>query len=44
MRKTNKMPSVKPRAVYIEAGAELGLGEFLEHRIEMVRVGVEGIR
>lgn len=44
VRKANRMPSVKPMAVYIEAGVELGLGEFLEHRIEMVRVGVEGIR
>ncbi len=44
VRKTNKMPSVKPMALYIEAGAQLGLGEYLEHRIEMVRVGVEGIR
>ncbi|MFZ4682413.1 MAG: DUF362 domain-containing protein [Terrimicrobiaceae bacterium] len=44
MRKTNKMPSVKPMTAYIEAGAQLGLGDYLEHRIEMVRVGVEGIR
>ena len=44
VRKTNQMPLVKPMTAYVEAASELGLGQFAEHRIEMVRVGVEGIR
>ncbi len=44
VRKANKMPSIKPMTAYIEAAQQLGLGEGQEPRIEMVRVGVEGIR
>jgi uncharacterized protein (DUF362 family) len=44
VRKANKMPSIKPMTAYIEAGSQLGLGEYAESRIQMVRVGVEGIR
>jgi len=44
VRKANKMPSIKPMTAYLEAASQLGLGEFAEWRIQMVRVGVEGIR
>lgn len=44
VRKANKLPLIRPMTAYIEAGQQLGLGEFAESRIEMVRVGVEGIR
>jgi len=44
VRKTNQMPLIKPMTAYIEAASGLGLGQFAELRIELVRVGVEGIR
>jgi uncharacterized protein (DUF362 family) len=43
-RKANKMPSIKPMTAYLEAASQLGLGESAEWRIQMTRVGVEGIR
>ncbi len=43
-RKANKMPSIKPMTAYLEAASQLGLGESAEWRIQMMRVGVEGIR
>jgi hypothetical protein len=43
-RKANKMPSIKPMIAYLEAASQLGLGVSAEWRIQMVRVGVEGIR
>ena len=44
VRKENKMPSIRSMTAYIEAGNQLGLGVFAEHQIDMVRVGVEGLR
>lgn len=44
VRAANKLPLVRPMTAYIEAGHQLGLGEYAEPRIKMVRVGVEGIR
>jgi len=44
VRKANKMPSIKPMIAYLEAASQLGLGESAEGRIQMMRVGVEGIR
>ncbi len=44
VRKANKMPSIRTMSSYVEAAALLGLGEFAEPRIQMTRVGVEGIR
>jgi uncharacterized protein (DUF362 family) len=44
MRQANKMPSIKLMTSYVEAGSRLGLGESAEQRIQMVRVGLEGIR
>ena len=43
-RKANKMPSIKPMTAYLEAASQLGLGESAEWRIQMMRVGIEGIR
>ena len=43
-RKANKMPSIKPMISYFEAASQLGLGVSAEWRIQMIRVGVEGIR
>jgi uncharacterized protein (DUF362 family) len=43
-RKANKMPSIRPMTAYLEAASQLGLGESAEWRIQMMRVGVEGIR
>ncbi|HEY5704432.1 MAG TPA: DUF362 domain-containing protein [Terrimicrobiaceae bacterium] len=43
-RKANNMPSIKPMIAYLEAASQLGLGESAEWRIQMTRVGVEGIR
>lgn len=43
-RKASKLPSVKTMTTYVEAGKLLGLGEDVEGRIDMIRVGVEGIR
>jgi uncharacterized protein (DUF362 family) len=43
-RKGNKMPSIKPMIAYLEAASQLGLGVSAEWRIQMIRVGVEGIR
>lgn len=44
VRKAHKMPSIRTMSAYVEAAALLGLGEFAEPRIQMTRVGVEGIR
>lgn len=44
IRLANKLPSIRTMSAYIEAAAQLGLGEFAEPRIRMTRVGVEGIR
>jgi uncharacterized protein (DUF362 family) len=44
VRKANKMPSIKPMIAYLEAASQLGLGESAEWRIQMMRVGGEGIR
>ncbi|HEY5768710.1 MAG TPA: DUF362 domain-containing protein [Terrimicrobium sp.] len=44
VRKANKMPSIKPMIAYLEAASQLGLGVSAEWRIQMIRVGVEGIR
>ena len=43
-RKANTLPSIKAMTAYLEAASELGLGESAERRIQMVRVGLEGIR
>jgi len=43
-RKASKMPSIKTMTNYIELAAQLGLGQYAEPRIDMVRVGVEGLR
>ena len=43
-RIANKLPSIKTMTAYLEAASQLGLGESAERRIQMVRVGVEGIR
>ena len=43
-RKAHKMPSIKPMTAYLEAATQLGLGVSAEWRIQMIRVGVEGIR
>jgi hypothetical protein len=44
VRKANKMPSIKVMTAYLEAASRLGLGESAEGKIEMVRVGLEGIK
>lgn len=44
VRLAHKMPSIRIMSAYVEAAAQLGLGEFAEPRIRMTRVGVEGIR
>jgi uncharacterized protein (DUF362 family) len=44
VRKANKMPSIKPMIAYLEAATQLGLGESAEWRIQVLRVGVEGMR
>jgi uncharacterized protein (DUF362 family) len=44
MRKANKLPSIKLMTTYVEAASRLGLGQSAEQRIQMVRVGLEGIR
>jgi hypothetical protein len=43
-RIANKLPSIKTMTAYLEAASQLGLGESAERRIQMVRVGLEGIR
>lgn len=43
-RKNYKLPSVRPMTAYIESARDLGLGQFAEPRIDMIRVGVEGLR
>ncbi len=43
-RKASKLPPVKPMTNYLEAARQLGLGEDTEMRVDMIRVGVEGIR
>jgi len=44
MRTASKLPSIRRMTTYVEAGADLGLGQYGESRIETVRVGVEGLR
>ena len=44
MRKANKLPSIKEMTAYLEAASRLGLGESVEWKIQMVRVGLEGIK
>jgi Uncharacterized conserved protein len=44
LRLAHKMPSIRTMSNYIEAAEMLGLGTFAEPRIQMIRVGVEGIR
>lgn len=44
VRKVNKMPSIRLMTTYVEAAAQLGLGQYDESRIQTVRVGVEGLR
>ncbi len=43
-RKLNKMPSIRLMTTYVEAAAQLGLGQYDESRINTIRVGIEGIR
>lgn len=43
-RQAHKMPSIRTMASYLEAGTQLGLGESADLRVQMIRVGVEGIR
>lgn len=43
-RLAHKMPSIRVMSAYVEAAEMLGLGTFAEPRIQMTRVGVEGIR
>ncbi len=44
VRKDNKMPSIRTMTNYVEAGSQLGLGQYDESRIKTIRVGIEGIR
>lgn len=44
LRLANKLPSVKEQTAWIQSAAELSLGQFSEARIQMIRVGLEGIR
>jgi uncharacterized protein (DUF362 family) len=44
VRKANKLPSIRVMTAYLEAASQLGLGVSSERRIQMVRVGIEGIR
>lgn len=44
LRLAHKMPSIRTMSAYVEAAEMLGLGTFAEPRIQMTRVGVEGIR
>jgi uncharacterized protein (DUF362 family) len=44
LRVEHKMPSIRFMSSYVEAASQLGLGEFAEPRIQLTRVGVEGIR
>lgn len=44
IRIANKMPSIKDISRYIESASLVGLGQSSDARIEMVRVGLEGIR
>jgi uncharacterized protein (DUF362 family) len=43
-RRANKMPSIKLMTTYLQAASQLGLGESAEWRIEMLRVGLEGLQ
>lgn len=43
-RAAARLPSVKDLSGHIESAHALGLGEFAESRIDLVRVGVEGFR
>lgn len=43
-RIASKMPSIKDLTRYIESASLIGLGQYSDSRIEMVRIGVEGIR
>lgn len=43
-RKATKLPSIKPMTNYLDAAKQLGLGEDVEMRIDMIRVGVEFAR
>lgn len=43
-RKASKLPSIKPMTNYLDAARQLGLGEDVEMRIDMIRVGVEFAR
>lgn len=44
VRRANKMPSIKLMTTYLQAASQLGLGESAEWRIEMLRVGLEGLQ
>ena len=44
LRLANKLPSVKEQTAWLQSAAELSLGQFSEARIQMIRVGLEGIR
>lgn len=44
VRKANKLPSIRTMTNYVEAGSQLGLGQYEEANIKTIRVGIEGIR
>jgi len=44
LRVANKLPSVKDQSAWLQSAAELELGQFSDARIQMIRVGLEGMR
>jgi len=44
LRAANKLPSVKDQSAWLQSATELALGQFSESRIQMIRVGLEGVR
>jgi len=44
LRLANKLPSVRDQSAWLQSAAELSLGQFSDARIQMIRVGLEGVR
>lgn len=44
LRMANKLPSVRDQSAWLQSAAELSLGQFSDARIQMIRVGLEGVR
>lgn len=44
LRVANKLPSVREQSAWLQSAADLSLGQFSDARIQMIRVGLEGVR